>query len=100
MVRVLKNRLFPDIAKEHFLRHIFCIIPIFCSGIGQFKHSIVLVQNDRLNPGFMVVFSLQDPSSLLSLLGIPWRLKKSHKGEKILEDEVSKYLFTGLLFIW
>ena len=33
-------------------------------------------------------------------IGIPWRLKKSHKGEKILEDEVSKDLFTGLLFIW
>jgi hypothetical protein len=48
----------------------------------------------------MVVFSLQVPSSLLSLLGILWKLKKSHKGEKILEDEVSKDLFTGLLFLW
>lgn len=100
MVCVLKYRPRPNISQEHFLCHILGVMAVFCSGIGQFKHSIVLVQNDRLNPGFMVVFSLQVPSSLLSLLGILWKLKKSHKGEKILEDEVSKDLFTGLLFLW
>ena len=100
MVRILKYRPFSHIAKKYFLRHIFCIIPVFYSGISQLKNHIVMVQNDRLNPGFVMVFSLQNPPSLLSLLGIPWKLKKSHKGEKILEDEVSKDLFTGLLFLW
>lgn len=59
MFHGLKDWLFPDKTQENLLSHILCIMTVFSSSVGQLKNHIIIVLNDLLNPGFIMVFSMQ-----------------------------------------